>query len=173
MLKAVARRNKVSEIKNAATSANKEKKLKIEDENDDGFEKIAQLEHQHTHLPLDFNVDDLTQLQASVAEEKYRPFMLLKAADHVLTNHLDADPPRKYSFKEWSWLLKLLGEDENDETRHRRVGQRLPDDIKVVSPVNTGERLEGEVWSWLGQESPLMSLEEGRGYYSSAWGAPD
>ena len=88
--------------------------------------------------------------------------MLLKAADHILTKHLDADPPRKYSFKEWSWLLKLLGEDEADETRHRRVGQALPDDVKVVSPVNTGEKLEGEVWSWLGQESPLMSLEEGK-----------
>jgi potassium channel subfamily K, other eukaryote len=163
LLKAVARRHNLSEIKNAATSANKEKKLKLENENDDGFEKIARLEHQNTHLPVHFNADDLTELQASVAEEKYRPFMLLKAADHILTKHLDADPPRKYSFKEWSWLLKLLGEDETDETRHRRVGLALPDDMKVVSPVNTGEKMEGEVWSWLGQESPLMSLEEGKG----------
>lgn len=164
MVKALGKKNKVEEIKRAATSASNEKKFKAAVEHDDGFEKIAQIERQHT-LPPGFSVDDLSEMQASVAEEKYRPFMLLKAADHILTKHLDADPPRKYTFKEWSWLLKLLGEDETDETRHRRVGQPLPEDAQVASPVPASpheKRQEGGVWSWLGQESPLMSLEEGK-----------
>ncbi|KAL2264648.1 hypothetical protein VTJ83DRAFT_7158 [Remersonia thermophila] len=38
-----------------------------------------------------------------------------------LTRHLKRDPPRKYSFREWMWYLKLIGEDEADASRHRRV----------------------------------------------------
>ena len=72
--------------------------------------------------------------------------------------HLDASPPRRYSFKEWTWLLKLLGEDETNEAGHRRVGQALPQGAEVATPIRTNEK---QMWSWLGQESPLMSLEEG------------
>lgn len=123
---------------------------------DNGFGDIAEIERQQT-VPVDFDMQDLTALQAAVAEQTYKPFMILKAAQHVL-RHLDADPPRRYTFQEWSWLLKLLGEDEADEKGHRRVGQPLEEGKQVVSPVRTEEN---HVWSWLGQESPLMSLEEG------------
>lgn len=121
-----------------------------------GFDQIAQIEHQRI-APLEFDMDGLTHMEAAVAEETYKPFIMLKAAQHILS-HLDASPPRKYSFKEWTWLLKLLGEDETDEQGHRRVGQALPEGAEVVTPVRTKQH---HVWSWLGQESPLMSLEEG------------
>lgn len=159
MIKALgSKKNKIQEIKRAATSASNEKKFRDATEADDGFEKIAQLEKQHT-VPLDFKIDDLSEMQAKVASETYRPFMLLKAAGHILNKHLDSDPPRKYSFKEWCWLMKLLGEDETDESGHRRVGQALPEGVEVVTPVRDNE---SQVWSWLGQESPLMSMEEGK-----------
>ena len=158
MTKALGKKeNKLQEIKRAATAASKEKRLKLEKESESGFELIAKIEHQRT-VPLEFPIDDLSEMEAMVAEEKYRPFMLLKAADHILTKHLDASPPKKYSYKEWTWLLKLLGEDETDESGHRRVGQVLPEGAEVVSPMRENNR---QVWSWLGQESPLMSLEEG------------
>jgi potassium channel subfamily K len=158
MLKALgSKNNKIQEIKRAATSSSAEKKFKDATQGDDGFEKIAELEKQHT-VPLDFKIDDLTELQAEVAAETYRPFMLLKAADHILNKHLDSNPPRKYSYKEWCWLMKLLGEDETDESGHRRVGQALPEGVEVVTPVRGNS---SQVWSWLGQESPLMSMEEG------------
>ena len=99
----------------------------------------------------------LTDDEAKIAEHKYRPFIMLKAATKII-EHLDEDPPRKYTFKEWAWLLKLLGEDEDDSSGHRRVGTQLPEGAEVVSPVRTGKH---QVWSWLGQESPLMSLEDG------------
>ena len=162
MIKALfSKTNKIQEMKRAATSASAEKKFRDATQADDGFEQIAQLEKQHT-VPLDFKIDDLTELQAEVASETYRPFMLLKAADHILNKHLDSDPPRKYSYKEWCWLMKLLGEDETTESGHRRVGQALPDGVRVATPVGDNESDENQVWSWLGQESPLMSMEEGR-----------
>ncbi|KAK0709425.1 hypothetical protein B0T26DRAFT_405084 [Lasiosphaeria miniovina] len=34
--------------------------------------------------------------------------------------HLKAHPPRKYTFWEWAWYLRLIGEDENDADRHRK-----------------------------------------------------
>ena len=128
-------------------------------EEDNGFHEIAAVEERST-VPVDFKMDGLSEMQAAVAEEKYKPFMMLKAMQHIV-EHIDADPPRKYTFKEWSWLLKLLGEDEADEEGHRRVGMPVPDGAEVNSPLRAHQ---GQVWSWLGQESPLMSLEEGERY---------
>ncbi|OTA59542.1 voltage-gated potassium channel [Hypoxylon sp. EC38] len=37
-----------------------------------------------------------------------------------VTKHLRHSPPRKYTFKEWAWYLRLIGEDESDAGNHRR-----------------------------------------------------
>ena len=121
-----------------------------------GFHEISNIERRHT-VPLNFPMHSMSELQAEVAEEKYRPFIMLKAATKIL-EHLDEDPPRKYNFQEWAWLLKLLGEDEGDPEGHRRVGQLLPDGAEVVEPVRTEKH---HMWSWLGQESPLMNIDDG------------
>ena len=142
-------------VKQAAKAAEK-KAEKTELAAQDGFEKIANIERSRT-VPLDFEMDGLSELQAAVAEETYRPFVMLKAA-HKILDHLDADPPRRYTFKEWTWLLKLLGEDETDKEGHRRVGSPLPNGAEIVTPMRQEKH---HVWSWIGQESPLMNLEDG------------
>lgn len=71
--------------------------------------------------------------------------------------HLDEATPRKYTYEEWTFLLRLLGEDESSENNHRRVGQGLDERAEVASPVLQHRH---QVWSWMGQESPLMSLED-------------
>ena len=136
---------------------NPEKHKDPEDQiTDDGFHQISNLDKRHT-VPLDFNTEDFTHWQIEAAAEKYRPWLMLRAAQEIL-KHVDSDPPKKYTFKEWSWLLKLLGEDEGTEEGHRHIGQPLPEGVEVVNPVRENE---SQVWSWLGQESPLMSLEDG------------
>jgi potassium channel subfamily K len=150
------------EIKGAAKDVAQDDK-----DQEAGFREISDLERRQT-IPADFPVHVLTDEEAQIAEHKYRPFMMLKAAQKIL-EHLDEDPPRKYTFKEWAWLLKLLGEDENDSSAHRRVGTRLPDGTEVVSPLRTGKH---QVWSWLGQESPLMSLDEGKSSANIYWLLP-
>ncbi|KAK5162867.1 uncharacterized protein LTR77_011124 [Saxophila tyrrhenica] len=152
--------NPKSAIKSAARDMREDREKSKAAENggaeaDNGFRQIAHLEQQST-VPHGFDLSGLTEMEAAVAEETYKPFIILKASQKIL-EHLDASPPRKYSFQEWTWLLKLLGEDETDERGHRRVGQELPEGAEVVSPVRTHG---SQMWSWLGQESPLMSLEE-------------
>lgn len=76
--------------------------------------------------------------------EKYRGYLLMKELKNVV-NHLDANPPRKYTYKEWRWFLKLLEEDEEEWSwlaqrsplmdsvdEPRWVMQRLMDKLETV-----------------------------------------
>ncbi|KAG7284927.1 hypothetical protein NEMBOFW57_009542 [Staphylotrichum longicolle] len=38
-----------------------------------------------------------------------------------VTQHLKHRPPRKYTFYEWAWYLRLIGEDEGDADHHSRA----------------------------------------------------
>jgi potassium channel subfamily K, other eukaryote len=44
--------------------------------------------------------------------------VLIKEIGKVM-KHLNSSPPRKYTFDEWAWYLKLIGEDENSADTHR------------------------------------------------------
>ncbi|KAI1444398.1 voltage-gated potassium channel [Annulohypoxylon stygium] len=41
-----------------------------------------------------------------------------------VTKHLRHSPPREYTFKEWAWYLRLIGEDEANAKNHRRPERR-------------------------------------------------
>ncbi|KAI1801936.1 voltage-gated potassium channel [Daldinia bambusicola] len=45
-----------------------------------------------------------------------------------VTKHLRHSPPRKYTFKEWAWYLRLIGEDESSAENHRRPEHRPPEE---------------------------------------------
>ena len=89
---------------------------------------------------------------AERAGETYRLYLVMKEMKNVV-QHLDASPPRKYDYSEWTWFMKLIKEDETTPEGHRRPWH---DPSLVHSPVRDHEQ---QVWSWLGQESPLMSME--------------
>ncbi|KAB5515665.1 hypothetical protein GE09DRAFT_1231200 [Coniochaeta sp. 2T2.1] len=38
-----------------------------------------------------------------------------------VTQDLKCQPPRKYTFREWAWYLRLIGEDEDDAERHPKA----------------------------------------------------
>ena len=151
LVDAVVKRKPKEEVKRALQEAKDDDMVT----DDPGFTEIANVERRQT-VPLHFDTKSLTDLQLELAEEKYKPLIMLRAAQKILF-HLDEDPPRQYTFEEWTWLLKLLGEDETDAVGHRRVGIPLPQGHQVVTPTRQHKR---QVWSWLGQESPLMSLEQ-------------
>ncbi|KUJ12293.1 voltage-gated potassium channel [Mollisia scopiformis] len=84
--------------------------------------------------------------------------ILIKEMGKVM-KHLHSSPPRKYTFDEWAWFLKLIGEDESSAETHRKakrkpqpdgegLGAALGDDDKTVK------------WSWVGNRSPLMGNKE-------------
>jgi len=93
--------------------------------------------------------------------------LLVKEIGNVV-KHLHSSPPRKYSYDEWSWYLKLVGEDEGSADSHRRpcihprgqgkglgtsVGQKGGRD-------GDEEERKIEKWSWVGERSPLMGGKE-------------
>jgi potassium channel subfamily K len=80
-----------------------------------------------------------------------------------LMRDVNAQPPKQYTFQEWTYYLRLVGEDEDDSSRHRRPKnnpkhrrgkQKTPD----IGAATGGEDENGEqfTWSWLGIRSPLM-----------------
>ena len=72
----------------------------------------------------------------------------------LVMQHLKSHPPRKYTFQEWAWYLRLIGEDESDAAKHRKPHAHLR---------SSKDELEGKErakWSWVGSRSPLMSSQE-------------
>ncbi|KAI9640725.1 hypothetical protein NHQ30_011034 [Ciborinia camelliae] len=79
--------------------------------------------------------------------------------------HLNSSPPRKYTFDEWAWYLKLIGEDESVAGYHRRPIVKLrrnhdDDDDELGGAKGDGREDRGEKWSWAGNRSPLMGNKE-------------
>ena len=96
------------------------------------------------------------------AGEHYRHYLLMKEMKNVV-QHLDATPPLKYTYAEWTWFLKLLGEDESNMSRHRNPktvhgAEVAADDAHRREPAAEAhdEKDQIQPWSWLGRRSPLM-----------------
>ncbi|CZT45840.1 related to potassium channel [Rhynchosporium secalis] len=110
-----------------------------------------------------------------------------KGAYHVLLvqeiakvmNDLKSDPPKEYTFEEWAWFLKLVGEDEGSEETHRKPLKRPDKDGVGKAIVGDGDEtkrkdrkedgknkqdMEGGrqkvKWSWMGHRSPLMGSKD-------------
>nr|POF20121.1 outward-rectifier potassium channel tok1 [Quercus suber] len=131
------------------------KKAKQENHEDrEGFDNIVTIEDGKL-IPADLSASTFASADLKTVEDAYLPYLMLSTAKTVLS-HLDDEAPRKYTYQEWTWLLRLLGEDESTKDGHRIIGK--PVDGEVATPL-TGKR-DG-VWSWMGQESPLMSLKGG------------
>ena len=88
-------------------------------------------------------------------------YQLIREFRNVM-KHLDENPPRWYTYEEWAWFLKLMGEDEDNQSSHRKApinvrndyqGNREPD-MQMGGAENRAD--ERRQWSWLGNRSPLM-----------------
>jgi potassium channel subfamily K len=101
------------------------------------------------------NMDEKDQpaTTPAAANDSNKIYLTIKEMKNVL-QHLDASPPRKYTYAEWTWFLKLIDEDEATPEGHRRPWHPLN---HIQSPLRDQKH---HVWSWLGQESPLMSMED-------------
>jgi potassium channel subfamily K len=54
-----------------------------------------------------------------VPKSKRHYHVVLSREIGKVIKHLKSSPPRKYTFDEWAWYLKLIGEDENSADTHR------------------------------------------------------
>ncbi|KAI1275584.1 hypothetical protein F5Y07DRAFT_369732 [Xylaria sp. FL0933] len=88
-----------------------------------------------------------------------------------VSQHLRHEPSRKYTYQEWAWFLRLIGEDESDASTHRtpikkphlidnkKRGQRGEGQDNGTGPGNMEENSRPK-WSWVGHLSPLMDTRE-------------
>ncbi|TGJ88199.1 hypothetical protein E0Z10_g605 [Xylaria hypoxylon] len=89
-----------------------------------------------------------------------------------VSQHLQHSPPRKYTYQEWAWYLRLIGEDESDPSTHRKPHKKPhpTSDEKGLQPtgkhgidgLTVGNR-QGQAktrWSWVDHLSPLMDTRD-------------
>ncbi|KAL9120187.1 MAG: hypothetical protein Q9187_003253 [Circinaria calcarea] len=92
-------------------------------------------------------------------------YLLVKEIRNVMRD-LNQSPPRQYSYHEWAWFLRLMGEDENSSKSHRKApGKLKPDGSEDIEVEGAGiddqdEDEDRHQWSWLGTKSPLMGETE-------------
>ncbi|KAF7560306.1 hypothetical protein G7046_g3851 [Stylonectria norvegica] len=80
---------------------------------------------------------------------------LLISEIQAMAAHQRLSHPRRYTFEEWAWYLKLIGEDESSAETHRKAKPRQKhhhDDAEDSDAELT--------WSWVGNRSPLMGSQE-------------
>jgi potassium channel subfamily K len=115
---------------------------------------------------------------------------LLACEIQAVASHLHEGKPRRYTFEEWAWYLKLIGEDERNpelhrgpkakevrlypegetrskrQRRRRRRRQHRHMEGEGVGRQRAGsldhseEEGEAHKWSWVGTRNPLMGGKE-------------
>lgn len=90
--------------------------------------------------------------------KKHYHVILIKEISKVM-KHLNSSPPRKYTFDEWAWYLKIIGEDESDAETHRKALRKPRPDGEGLGAA-TQDDDKSVKWSWVGNRSPLMGNKE-------------
>ncbi|RGP59652.1 outward-rectifier potassium channel tok1 [Fusarium longipes] len=80
--------------------------------------------------------------------------LLLTSEIRTVTGHLQEPQPHHYTFDEWVWYLKLLGEDEHSSKTHCRVETGHSQSQSSEDGYNGSAK-----WSWIGDQSPLLSCQ--------------
>ncbi|KAH6887561.1 hypothetical protein B0T10DRAFT_489969 [Thelonectria olida] len=111
---------------------------------------------------------------------------LLISEIQVVAAHLREHKPHRYTFDQWAWYLKLIGEDENNAETHRKAKPRpkkhkygqhqhqhhghdntnqiehdvITDDGNSCVSRSAQDEAEHSTWSWVGHQSPLMGSQQ-------------
>ncbi|KAE9982803.1 hypothetical protein BLS_005385 [Venturia inaequalis] len=75
-----------------------------------------------------------------------------------LRNDITVAPPKEYSYQDWTWYLKLIGQDESNAELHRKAkhGKATKGEETRFEFAGTGAGGVDLTWSWIGTRSPLM-----------------
>ena len=106
-----------------------------------------------------------------IDEDPHRYHLLLIKELRNVTKHASESPPRKYTYDEWVWFLKLMGEDESSDISHRKPPAKVKaTNHPTQNSSHSAELQQGQTndkdgrtlpWSWLGTRSPLIGeIEE-------------
>ncbi|KAF2659307.1 potassium channel-like protein [Lophiostoma macrostomum CBS 122681] len=81
-------------------------------------------------------------------------FVLAKEVRQLMKD-VEASPPKEYTYEEWTYYLRLLGQYEDDPAKHRKPGVENENGSKPDLGTAAGAD-DDQSWSWLGIRSPLM-----------------
>lgn len=122
---------------------------------DDSHGKLDKLADDYEKQELQ-GADDAREKGDRLGEDiHYYHYLLVKEIRNVM-KHLNSSPPREYTFEEWAWFLKLIGEDEGTATFHREPPIKIKRRKVHGLGLGKGKDDEASQWSWLGNRSPLM-----------------
>jgi potassium channel subfamily K len=82
-------------------------------------------------------------------------FILAKEIRQMMSD-INASPPRQYTYDEWTYYLRLIGQDENDASGHRKPEDQHQHNKGDAPDIGTADDGDTVTWSWLGIRSPLM-----------------
>lgn len=94
-------------------------------------------------------------------------YVLARELRNVMRD-VDDSPPKQYTYDEWSYYLRLIGQDETDPDLHRKPkikpkrNQDVGEGGGKMKPPGSTPSSDDEIgtrqmkWSWLGTRSPLM-----------------
>jgi potassium channel subfamily K len=96
-------------------------------------------------------------IQADSLERDMRFYhFILSMEVGQLMKDVDASPPRQYTYQEWCYYLRLLGQDENDKSKHKKPSAHHQHGRGDSPDLATADDEDDQAWSWLGIRSPLM-----------------
>lgn len=78
----------------------------------------TKLEHQEQDEAKSTKRPDKKRIDIDEDPHRYH-FLLIKEVRKVM-KHANESPPRKYTYEDWVWYLRLMGEDESSNTSHRK-----------------------------------------------------
>lgn len=85
-------------------------------------------------------------------------YVLVREIQQVLADS-SASPPKQYTYDEWAYYLRLLGQNENESTYHRDGFNNPKKDDEDAPQVGRIMDHEGHFreWNWLSLRSPMMA----------------
>lgn len=86
---------------------------------------------------------------------RFYHYVLAKEVRQLMRD-INVKPPKQYTYQEWNYYLRLLGQDENDASAHRKPRAKHTREPHGQPDLGTAFDGEHATWSWLGVRSPLM-----------------
>jgi potassium channel subfamily K len=86
---------------------------------------------------------------------RFYHFVLAKEARQLMKD-VENEPDKQYSYHEWQYYLRLIGQNENDASHHRQPEAKPQRDEGETPDIGAGDDGQHLTWSWLGIRSPLM-----------------
>lgn len=94
------------------------------------------------------------------AEDIHHYHYLLVREMRNVYKDFNTSPTKKYTYDEWAYFLKLIGEDESSSRYHRAARIDAHKDGEDEPDMGKAKTLHGDdevsQWSWMGNRSPLM-----------------